>query len=136
MWALARARCGATIVGVTNEPERKPTTTTASANPAARDEHSLTVGPRDPTVLHDHRLVQTMQAAIAADDDFVQPRALYRDVMRQAHRDHLVSNVVANASDGVTADVQARVVDCWTEVDAEFGARVAAGLGREMRSAA
>jgi hypothetical protein len=56
--------------------------------------------------------------------------------MRQADRDHLVSNVVANARDGVTADVQARVVDCWTNVDAEFGARVAAGLGREMRSAA
>jgi catalase len=216
VWALARARCGATIVGVTNEPERKPTTTPASANPAARDEHSLTVGPRGPTVLYDHRLVQTMQAAIAAgdaaewrremqimpfaeaadyppitvgrmvldrnpanhlaevdqsapnsyggphadptkelpawwveaaeighyayqkpdDDDFVQPRALYRDVMRQADRDHLVSNVVANARDGVTADVQARVADCWTNVDAECGARVAAGLGREMRSAA
>jgi catalase len=58
------------------------------------------------------------------------------DVTRQADRDHLVSNVVAHASDGVSGDVQARVVDCWTNVDAELSARVAAGLGREMRSAA
>jgi catalase len=72
----------------------------------------------------------------AADDDFVQPRALYRDVMGQTDRDHLVTNIVAHASDGVSADVQARVVDYWTKVDAELGARVAAGLGREMRSAA
>jgi catalase len=215
--ALARARRGATIVGVTNEPERKPTTTTGSGSPAASDEHSLTVGPRGPTALHEHYLVQKMQHAIAAgdaaewrletqimpfteaadyppitvgrmmldrnpanpfaevdqsapnshdgphadptkelptwwvaaaeighyayekhaaDDDFVQPRAHYRDVMRQADRDPLVSNVVAHASDGVSGDVQARVDHCWTNVDAELGARVAAGLGREMRSAA
>jgi catalase len=58
--ALARARRGATIAGMTNEPERKPTTTD-SGNPAATDEHSLTVGPRGPTVLRDHYLVQKMQ---------------------------------------------------------------------------
>jgi catalase len=72
----------------------------------------------------------------ADDDDYVQPRALYRDVMGQADRDHLVTNIVAHASDGVSADVRARVVDYWTNVDAELGARVATGLGREMRSAA
>ena len=46
------------------------------------------------------------------------------------------TNIVGHASDGVSADVQARVIDYWTNVDAELGARVAAGLGREMRSAA
>jgi catalase len=56
--------------------------------------------------------------------------------MRQADRDHLVTNIVAHASDGASADVQTRVVDYWTNVDAELGARVAAGLRREMRSAA
>jgi len=59
--ALARARPSATIADMTNEPERTPTTTTDSGAPAASDEHSLTVGPGGPTVLHDHYLVQKMQ---------------------------------------------------------------------------
>jgi catalase len=63
------------------------------------------------------------------DDDFVQPRALYRDVMTDTDRDHLVSNIVGHASDNVTDDVQRRVVGYWTAVDADLGARVAAGLG-------
>src|SRR5207253_5317571 len=43
--------------------ERTPqTTTTDSGIPAASDEHSLTVGPDGPIVLHDHYLVQKMQA--------------------------------------------------------------------------
>jgi catalase len=65
----------------------------------------------------------------SADDDFVQPRALYRDVLSPADREHLVANIVAHASDGVSADIQARVIVYWTNVDAELGSRVAAGLG-------
>src|SRR5438132_2864643 len=43
--------------------ERAPqTTTTDSGIPAASDEHSLTVGPDGPIVLHDHYVVQKMQA--------------------------------------------------------------------------
>jgi catalase len=63
------------------------------------------------------------------DDDVVQPRALYRNVMSDTDRDHLVDNVVAHASDGVSDDVQKRVVGYWANVDADLGARVAAGLG-------
>jgi len=65
----------------------------------------------------------------AEDDDFVQPRALYRDVMNDTDRDHLVTNIVAHASDGVSDPVQQRVVEYWTNVDPELGARVADGLG-------
>ena len=65
----------------------------------------------------------------ADDDDFVQPRALYRDVMDGTDREHLASNIVAHASAGVSPAVQARVVDYWLSVDPELGARVAAGLG-------
>src|SRR5919107_656164 len=64
------------------------------------------------------------------DDDFVQPRALYRDVMDDTDRDHLVTNIVAHGSDGVSDDVQRRMVAYWTNVDADLGARVAAGLGQ------
>jgi catalase len=63
------------------------------------------------------------------DDDFAQPRALYRDVMDDTDRDHLVGNIVAHASDHVSTDVQRRVVEYWTNVAPELGARVAAGLG-------
>ena len=41
-------------------PDRRRTTTD-SGIPAASDEHSLTVGPAGPIVLHDHYVVQKMQ---------------------------------------------------------------------------
>jgi catalase len=62
------------------------------------------------------------------DDNFVQPRALYRDVMSVTDREHLASNIVAHASDGVSHAIQERVVQYWTNVDADLGAAVAAGL--------
>jgi len=65
----------------------------------------------------------------ADDDDFVQPGALYREVMSPTDREHLVTNIVAHASDGVSGEVQERVIGYWTNVDAGLGARVAAGLG-------
>jgi catalase len=62
------------------------------------------------------------------DDDFVQAGTLYRNVMTPVDRDHLVTNIVAHASDGVSPEVQERVIGYWTNVDAELGARVAAEL--------
>jgi catalase len=66
----------------------------------------------------------------AEDDDFVQPGALYREVMDDTDREHLATNIIAHASDGVSPEIQQRVVAYWTNVDAELGARVSAGLGR------
>ena len=39
--------------------------------------------------------------------------------MRPMDREHLVTNIVAHASDGVSADVQERVIGYWTNVDAD-----------------
>jgi catalase len=64
----------------------------------------------------------------ADDDDFVQPGALYRDVMSDSDREHLATNIIAHASDAVSAPVQARVVEYWSSVDPTLGARVASGL--------
>jgi catalase len=64
----------------------------------------------------------------AGDDDFVQPGTLYRDVMDETDREHLATNIVAHASDSVSGDVQRRVIGYWTSVDADLGARIAAGL--------
>jgi catalase len=65
----------------------------------------------------------------AEDDDFGQPGTLVRDVMSDVDREHLANNIVAHASLGVSADVQRRVVEYWTNVDRDLGARVAGGLG-------
>jgi catalase len=64
----------------------------------------------------------------AEDDDFGQAGTLYRDVMDDAGREELVRNVVRHGSAEVSDEVQDRVVDYWTQVDAELGSRVAAGL--------
>jgi catalase len=70
----------------------------------------------------------------AADDDFVQPRALYRNVMTDTDRDHLVTNIVNHVKAGVKADVLPRVVDYWTKVDPDLGGRVAIGVGLAVPS--
>ena len=65
----------------------------------------------------------------ADDDDFGQAGTLVRDVMSEIDRDHLATNIVAHAGDGVSAAVQERVIEYWTRVDPGLGACVAAGLG-------
>src|SRR6267142_1746532 len=45
-----------------SDAKHPPTTTTNSGIPAASDDHSLTVGPHGPTVLHDTYVVQKMQS--------------------------------------------------------------------------
>jgi catalase len=63
------------------------------------------------------------------DDDFIQPRTLYRQVMSQADRDHLVGNIVWHLSQGVERPVQERAVnDYWSKVDPELGKRIADDL--------
>ena len=64
----------------------------------------------------------------AGDDDVGQAATLYRDVMNDTDRDHLVANIVGHAGDGVSADVQLRVIEFWAQIDPTLGARVAEGL--------
>jgi catalase len=63
------------------------------------------------------------------DDDFIQPGTLYREVLDERDRNHLVTNIVAHASADVTPEVMKRVIAYWTSVDADLGNRVAAGVG-------
>jgi catalase len=66
----------------------------------------------------------------AEDDDFGQPGTLVREVMSQEDRDHLAANILGHAGDpDVTDEMKPRIVDYWTNVDAEIGAAVADGLG-------
>jgi catalase len=72
----------------------------------------------------------------AEDDDFVQPGTLYREVLSDADRQNLVGNIVGHASQDTTDAMQQRVIAYWTKVDAELGASVAAGLGKNAGNGA
>ncbi len=72
----------------------------------------------------------------AEDDDFGQAGTLVREVMTDTDREHLVTNIVGHASDEVTDEMQHRVIAYWTHIDADIGARVAAGLGHGNGSSA
>ncbi|GAA2880582.1 catalase [Streptosporangium fragile] len=64
------------------------------------------------------------------DDDYVQPRALWENVLSETDRAHLVSNVVGHASaPEVTAEMKKRVVEYWTNIHKDLGQGVARGLG-------
>jgi len=65
----------------------------------------------------------------AEDDDFGQAGTLYREVMSDVDREHLVTNIVGHASNRVSDEMQLRVIAYWTSVDPQLGTRVAAGLG-------
>jgi catalase len=65
----------------------------------------------------------------AEDDDFVQARNLINEVMTETDREHLVSNIVAHASNAVSEPMQLRVIAYWANVEPQIAAKVAAGLG-------
>jgi catalase len=74
-------------------------------------------------------LARTAYEKHGDDDDFSQPGTLVREVMDDAAREALVGNIVGHASDEVSSAMQLRVIAYWSRVDAQIGARVAAGLG-------
>ncbi|GAB1819234.1 catalase [Herbidospora sp. RD11066] len=66
----------------------------------------------------------------AEDDDFVQPRALWENVLSDEDRANLKDNIVGHASaPEMTPEVQKRVVEYWTNVHKDLGQGVARGLG-------
>jgi catalase len=65
------------------------------------------------------------------NDDFVQPRALYRDVMTAQDRDHLVSNIVGHLKNA-QEPVRLRQCAVFYKVDPEYGTRVAEGVGVDV----
>jgi catalase len=61
------------------------------------------------------------------DDDFVQPGNLYRKVMDDTAREHLVGNIVAHLG-GARKRIQLRQTALFFKADKEYGTRVAGGL--------
>ncbi len=66
-------------------------------------------------------------AYILGDVDFVQAGALYRKVMTDTDREHLVANIVGHLK-GAQRRLQLRQTALFYKADAEYGERVAAGL--------
>ena len=62
------------------------------------------------------------------DDDFVQAGNLYRKVMTDQDRDHLIGNIVSHIK-GAQKRLQLRQTALFYKVDAEYGGRIAEGLG-------
>ncbi|MBK5093696.1 MAG: catalase, partial [Actinobacteria bacterium] len=62
------------------------------------------------------------------DIDFVQAGLLYRKVMKDEDREHLVSNIVGHLG-GAQTRIQLRQTALFYKADKEYGGRVAAGLG-------
>ncbi|QVQ51172.1 catalase [Spiractinospora alimapuensis] len=58
------------------------------------------------------------------DNDFVQPGILVREVMDDAARDRLVSNVVGHLRKGVKEPVLSRVFEYWRNIDVDTGNRI------------
>jgi catalase len=82
---------------------------------------------RDPSwFVEAAEIMRTAYVAHKDDDDFVQPGTLYRQVMSQTERDHLVDNIVWHLSQGVERSIQQRAVNDYLKpVDEDLGARVA-----------
>jgi len=65
------------------------------------------------------------------NDDFVQPGNLYRDVMSDEDREHLVGNIVSHLG-GAQKRIQLRQTALFYKADVDYGRRVAEGLGLKI----
>ncbi|EGN94351.1 hypothetical protein SERLA73DRAFT_125862 [Serpula lacrymans var. lacrymans S7.3] len=61
--------------------------------------------------------------------DFEQPRALYRDVMNDTDRDHLVYNISVHLGNVKSAEVKARTLSYFASVDQTLSDRIAKAIG-------
>lgn len=62
------------------------------------------------------------------DSDFVQAGTLVRDVLDDAARERLASNIIGHVLDGVEGPVLSRVFEYWRNVDPDLGKKVEEGV--------
>jgi len=67
------------------------------------------------------------------NDDFVQAGDLYRKVMTDQDRDHLINNIVDHLG-GAERRIQRRQCAIFYKADPEYGRRVAEGLKLDIRA--
>jgi catalase len=66
------------------------------------------------------------------NDDFVQAGNLYRKVMTDTDRDHLIGNIVSHLGDALKR-IQMRQTSLFFKADPDFGRSVAQGLGLDLQ---
>ena len=76
----------------------------------------------------DGEMVRQAYTLRTGDDDFGQAGIMVRQVLDDAARARLVSNIVGHLKDGVSKPVLERAVEYWRKVDQDLGDRVAAGM--------
>ncbi len=90
------------------------------ADPARADEASLWYADGD--------MVRKAYTLRANDDDWGQAGTLVREVLDDAARTRLVSNIVGHLKDGVSGAVLQRAIEYWRNVDKDLGKRIAEGV--------
>lgn len=102
-------------------------------SPVNYEPNSYTTGPvEDPSVSESEAPLvgRVVRQRIEKTDDFTQAGELYRSFTEQ-EKDHLIRNLVDDLSQ-VKSDIQLRAVCNFYRADAEYGARLAAGLGVDL----
>ena len=72
------------------------------------------------------------QAYAHPNDDFVQAGNLYRDVMKDEDRDHLIGNIAGHLK-GAQKRIQLRQTALFYKADPDYGSRVAKELGLNIK---
>ncbi|QIG79820.1 catalase [Stakelama tenebrarum] len=80
----------------------------------------------------DGEMVREAYTLRADDDDWSQPGKLIRNVMDDAARDRLVTNIVGHLSAGVSEKVLRRAFEYWRNIDDQTGRRVEAGVREKL----
>jgi catalase len=81
-----------------------------------------------PTWYANGEFMRSAYVSHAEDDDWGQAGTLVRDVLDDAARDRLVSNIVGHLLDGVTDPVLERAFQYWRNVDQGLGDQVEKGV--------
>ncbi|HSN81413.1 MAG TPA: catalase [Polyangiales bacterium] len=76
----------------------------------------------------DGEMVRSAYTLREDDDDWGQAGTLVRDVMDDAARSRLVSNVVGHLEDGVSDGVLERAFEYWRNIDEDIGNRIEEGV--------
>jgi catalase len=76
----------------------------------------------------DGEMVRSAYTLRSDDDDYGQAGTMVRDVLDDAARDRLVSNVVGHLLNGVSEPVLSRAFEYWQNIDKTVGDRIQRGV--------
>jgi len=86
------------------------------------------VSGESPSWYSDGEMVHQAYTLRKDDDDWSQAGTMVREVLDDAARERLVSNIVGHLLNGVTEPVLVRAFDYWRNVDKDLGERVEKGV--------